>query len=374
MRRAYFDRALGRLFPRARGSRRSTARAVGQRNAALRRVANGVSSRDAVDPWTEQVAALGTRARGCAAARARAVDARLRAADRRVRARARRGLRTRVDPSRVEQLDDAARSRPRAGHDEPGPHLDDSRCSPVTATCGPTARRASSASRCSRCFSPRPRSCSSAAASPRSCCSTTCSPSSTRSGAATLARAPAAGRADAHHVDHGGRAAARARTSCSRWPRARCVRREEDRLATSRASSAGSGPRRAWCEIVEAWPGAVGPTIARNAWPARIARDGTLHVATSSSSWAFELAQLEADVLKRLRSAAGKDAPAKLRFAVGKLPELGPEDDARRDRKAPSPGPERAAEGGRTRRRNQRRGTPESGRESGRAEPLQKRR
>ena len=29
--------------------------------------------------------------------------------------------------------------------------------------------------------------------------------------------------------------------------------------------------------------------IAANAWPARIARDGTLHVATSSSAWAFEL-------------------------------------------------------------------------------------
>jgi DNA replication and repair protein RecF len=32
---------------------------VGQRNAALRRLAAGVSSRDAVDPWTETVASLG---------------------------------------------------------------------------------------------------------------------------------------------------------------------------------------------------------------------------------------------------------------------------------------------------------------------------
>ncbi len=100
------------------------------------------------------------------------------------------------------------------------------------------------------------------------------------------------------------------------------------------------GPAAGMVRIVEAWPGAVGPTIARNAWPARIARDGTLHVATSSSSWAFELAQLEADVLKRLRSVTGKDAPAKLRFAVGKLPEFGPDDDDRGERKAPSPGPE----------------------------------
>jgi hypothetical protein len=100
------------------------------------------------------------------------------------------------------------------------------------------------------------------------------------------------------------------------------------------------GPAAGMVRIVEAWPGAVGVTIARNAWPARIARDGTLHVATSSSSWAFELAQLEADVLKRLRSATGRDAPAKLRFAVGQLPELGHEDDDRSERKPPLPGPE----------------------------------
>jgi hypothetical protein len=79
--------------------------------------------------------------------------------------------------------------------------------------------------------------------------------------------------------------------------------------------------------IVEAWPEAVGPTIARNAWPARIARDGTLHVATSSSAWAFELGQLHDDVLRRVRAATGAAAPSKLRFAVGKLPELGVDED-----------------------------------------------
>jgi hypothetical protein len=83
------------------------------------------------------------------------------------------------------------------------------------------------------------------------------------------------------------------------------------------------GPAAGMGKIVEAWPGAVGPTIARNAWPARIARDGTLHVATSSSSWAFELGQLQEDILRRLRTAAGASAPAKLRFAVGRLPEHG---------------------------------------------------
>ena len=45
-------------------------------------------------------------------------------------------------------------------------------------------------------------------------------------------------------------------------------------------------------------------------------------------------------MLKRLRAATGKDAPAKLRFAVGKLPELGQDDDDRRDPVAVEPGPE----------------------------------
>ncbi|MBA3736404.1 MAG: DNA replication and repair protein RecF [Actinobacteria bacterium] len=59
VRRAYFDRVLGRLAP-ARGSLSvEYAAAVAQRNAALRRAAGGYSSRDAIAPWTEQVATLG---------------------------------------------------------------------------------------------------------------------------------------------------------------------------------------------------------------------------------------------------------------------------------------------------------------------------
>lgn len=118
------------------------------------------------------------------------------------------------------------------------------------------------------------------------------------------------------------------------------------KIASDVANELGRfGPAAGMVRIVEAWPAAVGPTIARNAWPARIARDGTLHVATSSSSWAFELAQLEADVLQRLRAATGKDAPAKLRFAVGKLPELGLERDERGERRAVPPGPDELRKG-----------------------------
>jgi DNA replication and repair protein RecF len=58
-RRAYFDRSLGRLFPARAGVPAEYAAAIAQRNAALRRVAIGASSRDAVSPWTERVAELG---------------------------------------------------------------------------------------------------------------------------------------------------------------------------------------------------------------------------------------------------------------------------------------------------------------------------
>jgi DNA replication and repair protein RecF len=61
VRRAYFDRALGRLAPARAQLGSEYAAAVAQRNAALRRVALGVSTRDALVPWTEQVASLGRK-------------------------------------------------------------------------------------------------------------------------------------------------------------------------------------------------------------------------------------------------------------------------------------------------------------------------
>jgi DNA replication and repair protein RecF len=70
-RRAYFDRALGRLFPARAGLPAEYAGTVAQRNAALRRVTVGVSSREAVTPWTQQVAELGAALVG---ARHEAID------------------------------------------------------------------------------------------------------------------------------------------------------------------------------------------------------------------------------------------------------------------------------------------------------------
>jgi predicted nucleic acid-binding Zn ribbon protein len=105
------------------------------------------------------------------------------------------------------------------------------------------------------------------------------------------------------------------------------------------------GPSGAMAEIVRAWPIAVGDSIARNAWPARVARDGTLHVATSSSAWAFELGLLEADIRGRLATALGADAPKGLRFAPGRLPEPeSPKPDPERER-PPRPSPDDRREG-----------------------------
>ena len=73
--------------------------------------------------------------------------------------------------------------------------------------------------------------------------------------------------------------------------------------------------------LTEAWPAVVGATIARRAWPLRIGRDGTLHVATESATWAHELALLRDEILERLAARLGSEAPAGVRFAVGPVPE-----------------------------------------------------
>src|SRR5262249_62294165 len=56
VRRAYFDRVLARLTPARAELPVDYAAAVARRNAALRRVAARLSTREAVAPWTERVA------------------------------------------------------------------------------------------------------------------------------------------------------------------------------------------------------------------------------------------------------------------------------------------------------------------------------
>jgi DNA replication and repair protein RecF len=59
VRRAYFDRSLGRLQPSRASVATDYAAALAQRNGALRRVASGYSSPHALEPWTERVVELG---------------------------------------------------------------------------------------------------------------------------------------------------------------------------------------------------------------------------------------------------------------------------------------------------------------------------
>lgn len=100
------------------------------------------------------------------------------------------------------------------------------------------------------------------------------------------------------------------------------------------------GPAAMLGELVDAWSAAVGDAIAANAWPARIARDGTLHVNTADSVWAFELAHQAPAILERLRERLGEGAPRALRFRAGLLPEPDPMQAARPEPRRVTPGPE----------------------------------
>ncbi len=67
VRRAYFDRMLGRLEPALAALPSEYGRVLSQRNESLRRVRAGVSARDALEPWTAQVAELGAALDGARA-------------------------------------------------------------------------------------------------------------------------------------------------------------------------------------------------------------------------------------------------------------------------------------------------------------------
>jgi hypothetical protein len=94
------------------------------------------------------------------------------------------------------------------------------------------------------------------------------------------------------------------------------------------------GPESGISAVVEAWPSAVGPDIARNAWPARIQRDGTLVVHVRDSIWGYELGQCAAEIAGRLPG-----APA-LKFVPGPLPEVAPPEAQVPAREALEPTPD----------------------------------
>ena len=77
------------------------------------------------------------------------------------------------------------------------------------------------------------------------------------------------------------------------------------------------GPATGMAPLLEVWSSAVGAEIARHAWPARLARDGTLHVHARDSIWAFELTARADEIRARLSAVA----PRRIAFSPGPLPE-----------------------------------------------------
>jgi hypothetical protein len=101
------------------------------------------------------------------------------------------------------------------------------------------------------------------------------------------------------------------------------------------------GPQAGLGKVVERWPHAVGDAIARNAWPARVQRDGTLVVHASSSAWAFELSQLEPTI----RAHLAELAPPRIRFVPGPLPEADAPPPAQATHELPPPSLEEVRQG-----------------------------
>ena len=121
-----------------------------------------------------------------------------------------------------------------------------------------------------------------------------------------------------------------------------------DRSVESELARGGGGHAAALTAITAAWPDVTGSSVARNAWPLRVGRDGTLHVATTSSTWALELDRLAPEILERLTAMIGESAPTRLRFAVGPVPELpAPEGGGEAFEHRPEVTPEVAAEAAR---------------------------
>lgn len=99
------------------------------------------------------------------------------------------------------------------------------------------------------------------------------------------------------------------------------------------------GPASGLAPLLEIWTTAVGAEIARNAWPARLARDGTLHVHARDSIWAFELTARADEIRGRL----GAAAPPRIAFSPGPLAEPGDDELEPARRRPPKPTAEQVA-------------------------------
>ena len=193
-RRAYFDRALGRTTPARAQLPADYGGAVAQRNASLRRIAVGASTRDAIAPWTQQVVELGTQLVG---ARREVLALLAPAFAEHAAAFGLDDAELRYDgePPTVQQLEQRLDRDVERGITGAGPHLDDVLVTPQAVTSGASGRRASSGSPSSRSCWRRRISWPSGAGRHRCSCSTTFSPSSIpAAGARSPSAWPAAAR------------------------------------------------------------------------------------------------------------------------------------------------------------------------------------
>ena len=80
----------------------------------------------------------------------------------------------------------------------------------------------------------------------------------------------------------------------------------------------GTGRRGVPAEVVRAWMGAVGPTVARVTRPERLER-GVLTVLAKNSVWVSELLMLQDRLLAVLRDSLHEPLVTALRFRVGRV-------------------------------------------------------
>ena len=307
-RRAYLDRSLSRLLP-ARGALPvEYAAAVGQRNACLRRLRAGASSREALQPWTERVASLGVGL----------VDARLEAvallAEPFARISGLLGLDDASiayddEPPTVAELDARLDRDIERGVTGLGPHLHDLGISAgardlrfygsqgeqrvavlslVLAEAEVIRERLGDAPLVllddvlSELDGSRRRV-----------------PRGDR-----LGRRPDGGDDDRDRSVPAGAGTGTRSVSGEGRVMERIERSIERELARG-----GGGGAHSLVAVTAAWSAVVGEHVARHAWPLRVGRDGTLHVATSSSTWAFELDRLAPEIVEKLGARLGSDAP-----------------------------------------------------------------
>jgi DNA replication and repair protein RecF len=124
VRRMYLDRILGRLWPARAGLPAEYGQALAQRNAALRRVAAGLSGLEALEPWDGPVASLGLELDEARAESVRALSSFFEAEATRVGLE---GARLSYERSSV-SVEELAASRSRdleRGTTGAGPHLQD---------------------------------------------------------------------------------------------------------------------------------------------------------------------------------------------------------------------------------------------------------